>query len=214
MRKIKIGLLSLFLFGVWTYLVISHDVAVAANTSTEIGLSTLNIWFHELTDVHLELYVITDWLGLVPLIVCLSFAVFGFVQMISRRSLIQVDCDLILLGIYYLVVIFCYLLFEEFPVHYRPILINGRLEASYPSSTTLLVLCVMPTLIIQCRRRMKNINLIRWIEIITICFSVFMVVCRLISGVHWLCDIVGACLISYSLVNLYCASIECCDKKE
>lgn len=39
------------------------------------------------------------------------------------------------------------------PVNYRPVLIEGRLEASYPSSTTLLVVSVMPTLMFQAYRR-------------------------------------------------------------
>ena len=214
MRKCRIGLYFLLYFVLWTWCVIHCDVATVVNTSTEVGLSTLNFWFHELSGVHLEFYVITDWLGLVPLAVCLIFGMMGLVQLIGRRSLLKVDVDLILLGVYYLVVIVCYLGFEKVPVHYRPILIDGRLEASYPSSTTLLVMSVMPTLVIQCRRRINNKNLVQWIEMMTICFSVFMVVCRLISGVHWVCDIVGACLISTALIHLYCAAIEHWDKKE
>ncbi|MBQ5904294.1 MAG: phosphoesterase PA-phosphatase, partial [Clostridia bacterium] len=50
----------------------------------------------------------------------------------------------------------CYLLFEMVPVNFRPVLIEGRLEESYPSSTTLLVLSVMPTLAEQGNRRLKS----------------------------------------------------------
>ena len=73
-----------------------------------------------------------------------------------RKSLLKVDCDIIFLGIYYVIVIFSYLIFEMMPVNYRPILIEGFLEASYPSSTTLLVLFVMPTLIEQINRRSEK----------------------------------------------------------
>ena len=49
-----------------------------------------------------------------------------------------------------------YALFECVVVNYRPALIEGYLEASYPSSTTMLVTCVMPTAMINLRDRIKN----------------------------------------------------------
>ena len=63
----------------------------------------------------------------------------GFIQLVRRRSFFRVDIDIILLGIYYIIVILCYLVLKMIPINYRPVLIDGRLEASYPSSTTLLV---------------------------------------------------------------------------
>ena len=92
------------------------------------------------------IYTITDWLGLVPIFICLIFAGIGLAQLIQRKSLFRVDYDIIVLGIYYIIVIFGYLIFEMIPINYRPVLIDGFMEASYPSSTTLLVLSVMPTL--------------------------------------------------------------------
>ena len=105
----------------------------------------------------MAIYTITDWLGLVPIFVCMTFGGVGFVQLIKRKSLFKVDRDLIFLGIYYVAVIFGYLIFEMIPINYRPILIDGMLEASYPSSTTLLVLSVMPTLVYQVNRRSINL---------------------------------------------------------
>ena len=58
----------------------------------------------------------------------------------KRKSLLKVDYDIILLGVYYILIILAYLMFEIIPINYRPILINGVMESSYPSSTTLLVL--------------------------------------------------------------------------
>ena len=82
-------------------------------------------------------------------------------------------------------------------------LINSFMEASYPSSTTLLVLSVMPTLAFQCNQRLKSITLKRFITIFTIAFTLFVVVGRLISGVHWLTDIIGSCLLSAGLFYTY-----------
>ena len=154
------------------------------------------------------IYNITDWMGLVPVFICMGFGAVGLVQLIRRRSLLKVDCDILFLGIYYVIVIACYLAFEMIPVNYRPILINGYLEASYPSSTTLLVLSVMPTLVFQAGRRMKDGMVKKSVYIMAVCFSVFMVAGRLISGVHWFTDIVGGILLSAGLFNLYKSAVE------
>ena len=94
-------------------------------------------------------------------------------------------------------------MFEMIPINYRPILIDGRLEASYPSSTTLLVLSVMPTLMLQADRRIKRSFLKRIINTVAVAFSLFMAIGRLISGVHWLTDIIGSILLSFGLFLIY-----------
>ena len=117
------------------------------------------------------------------------------------------DYDILVLGIYYIVVILGYLIFEMIPINYRPILIEGFLEASYPSSTTLLVLSVMPTLRFQVNRRRNNSVIKRVVSICTILFSIFMVIGRLIAGVHWFTDIVGGILLSTGLFYIYKAVV-------
>ena len=149
------------------------------------------------------IYTITDWLGLVPIIICMCFGVLGIVQLVKRRSLLKVDSDIVLLGAYYVVVILGYLLFEMVPINYRPILIDGNLEASYPSSTALLVLSVMPTLKYQIDRRIVNPVTRKAISVFVIVFSAFMVIGRLIAGVHWITDIIGSVFFSSGLFMIY-----------
>ena len=108
-----------------------------------------------------------------------------------------------------MIVILSYLLFEKLPINYRPILIEGRMEVSYPSSTTLLVLCVMPTLNFQLDQRMKKHLIKEVIKTLSIVFSFFMVIGRLISGVHWFSDIVGSLMLSLSLFYLYKGIVYC-----
>ena len=121
----------------------------------------------------------------------------------KRKSLMKVDYDLIVLGIYYIVVILSYLLFEKIPINYRPILIDGRMEVSYPSSTTLLVLSVMLSLYEQVNRRVVNIQLKNIINICIVIFTIFMIGGRLLSGVHWFSDIIGSIFISLGYYFLY-----------
>ena len=190
------------------------DVKQAPPKGMNVGFATFNTWFHGVTGVHMSVYYITDWLGLVPLFVCMIFGGVGLVQLIKRKSLFKVDFDIILLGVYYGIVIAGYLIFEMIPINYRPILIEGLLEASYPSSTTLLVLSVMPTLIFQTNRRMKSVVIQKVICILSAIFSAFMVIGRLLSGVHWFTDIVGAVLLSAGLFYLYKAGVLLCEKEE
>ena len=202
-RTLLLSMLFLLAFVIWSVLIQTVDVRPVGVNSTDIGFAFVNTRFHSLTGVDFMLYNITDWLGLVPLAVCIAFGILGFIQLIKRKSLFKVDADIIILGVYYVTVILCYLVFEMIPINYRPVLINGFAEASYPSSTTLLVLSVMPTLVFQIKHRMKNIKLQRIITVITLAFCIFMVVGRLVSGVHWLTDIIGSVLLSAGLFYAY-----------
>ena len=166
-RVLFIGSILVVAFAVWTALIQIVDVQPIGQNGTDIGFASFNRWFHKLTGVHMTIYTITDWLGLIPLFVCMIFGVIGMVQLIKRRSLFKVDYDIIFLGIYYIIVILGYLVFEMIPINYRPILIEGFMEASYPSSTTLLVLSVMPTLIFQVNLRLKNVSVKKMICILT-----------------------------------------------
>ena len=133
--------------------------------------------------------------------------------LIQRKSLFKVDYDIVVLGVYYIIVIFGYLIFEIIPINYRPILIDGFMEASYPSSTTLLVLSVMPTLWFQAKRRMKNEAFLKCVCVFSVLFSIFMVVGRTVAGVHWLTDIMGSILLSTGLFLLYRAIVIIIDER-
>ena len=203
----KTGMWSLLLFGIFTALIQTIDVQVAGETGREVGLATINTCVHRITGVHMQLYTVTDWLGLVPVGVCLLFGGLGMAQLLQRKSVLKVDSDIILLGVYYVLVILAYLIFEQIPVNYRPVFIEGRLETSYPSSTTLLVLSVMPTLVFQIPRRLRNRRLQPWLTRLVMVFSLFMVLGRLVSGVHWLTDIIGSVFLSLGLFRCYQAAV-------
>ena len=207
------GVSFLISFLLWTALIRCVDVQAAGPNGTKVGFAAFNLWFHKLTGVHMTAYTITDWLGLVPIAVCLGFGVVGVFQLIRKRSLLRVDPDIILLGLYYILVILGYLVFEMVPINYRPILIGGVLEASYPSSTTLLVLSVMPTLKFQLDRRVEKPIVRNVTGIFVIAFSAFMVIGRLISGVHWATDIIGAVFLSRGLFLLYRYAVDAADRR-
>ena len=100
-KSLLFGALYLIVFVVWTLLIQIVDVQPVGQNGTDIGFATINCYFHKLTGVHMVIYTITDWLGLVPIFICLIFAGIGLTQLIQRKSLFRVDYDIIVLGIYY-----------------------------------------------------------------------------------------------------------------
>ena len=207
MKRIRksfiVSMCLLTAFVLWTVAIYFVDVRAIGPQGSSVGFAGINGFVHNLMGVHWGLYNITDWLGLVPIFVCMGFGILGLVQWIKRKSICKVDHDILILGGFYIITIAAYLLFESVVINYRPELINGYLEASYPSSTTLLVMCVMPTAVMQFNSRIKN-KVLRNIVVVTIiAFIAFMVIGRLVSGVHWFTDIVGGALLSAGLVTMY-----------
>ncbi len=202
-RTLYTAICTLAVFVLWTIAIQFIDVKAIGPQNSSVGFTTLNQFVHNLTGVNMSLYTITDWLGLVPLGFALGFALVGFIQLIKRKHILKVDFNILALGGFYIVVFAMYIFFELFVVNYRPILINGILEASYPSSTTMLVMCIMPTSIMQFNNRIKNKTLKKLISVSIIVFILFMVIGRILSGVHWITDIIGGAMLSCGLVMLY-----------
>ena len=199
-------LLAAFLL--WTAAVLLIDLQPIGPNGSVVGFAALNSFVHRLTGVHMALYTLTDWLSIIPPLFLAGFALLGLAQWVKRKSLLKVDRSILVLGGFYLVVLAAYAFFEVFAVNYRPVLIEGVPEVSYPSSTTMLVMCVMPTALLQLRARMKAGAARKWICAAITVFTIFMVGGRLISGVHWFTDIVGGALLSAGLVTMYYALSE------
>ena len=206
-KNFCIAICMLIAFVMWTVAIRFVDVQAIGPQESSVGFATINQFVHNLTGVNMSLYTITDWLGLVPLMFVMGFGTLGLIQWIKRKHLLKVDYSILVLGGFYIVVMAAYVLFEVLVINYRPVLINGILEASYPSSTTMLVMCVMPTAIMQFDTRIKNDVLKRCVTYAITAFIVFMVIGRLVSGVHWFTDIIGGALFSTGLVLMHRAII-------
>ena len=204
----SLSLVLLLMFLLWTVAITTMDVRPIGPDGSLVGFAGLNGFVHRLTGVHMALYVLTDWLSLIPVLVILGFGILGLVQWIRRKSLWKVDHSILVLGGFYGVTGAVYLFFEKVVVNYRPVLMEGVQEASYPSSTTVLVICVMSTACLQLRERMRNTPFRKGLLILIGAFTGFMVLGRLLSGVHWVTDIIGGILLSFGLVAMYAATTE------
>ena len=203
----------LLLFVLYTAAVLTVNVQPIGPQGSFVGFAKINQYFQTLFGVNMQLYHITDWLSIAALFIMLGFAMQGLLQLIKRKRLRYVDYNILVLGGFYVLVFSVYLFFELYVVNYRPVLIDGILEASYPSSTTMLILCVMPTAVMQFQRLILNKRVRTVVNTFCGIYAGFMVAGRILSGVHWFTDILGGMLLRAALVMLYYAVIQLADGK-
>ena len=187
------GLFVLFI--VYTILVATVDVQPVGPQKSNIGFATINMAMFQSLGQSQFWYTLTKYLGILAILVVLGFGVIGLIQMIRRKNFFLTDMEILVLGGFYVVMGIFYVLFEKVVVNYRPILEEGNLEASYPSSHTMLVCCF--------NRLIKNQTLCLLADIAAVAIIALMVMGRLLSGVHWFTDIIGGVIISAALVMLY-----------
>ncbi len=198
-----LSLSFLLLFAVLIIILKTVDVAAVGPMQSEIGLSHINVGFKELVGTDRTFYDMTEYLGIVAILAAVFFAFFGVYRLIKCKKLKLVDKDLYLLASVYVIVAIVYIFFEKCIVNYRPVTVGGALEASFPSSHTMLAVTVMLTTAEQALRRIKNHRLALMASIACCVAAAVTAVFRALSGVHWLTDIIGGVLISLAIFFAY-----------
>lgn len=203
-NKIILINISLILLAiVFTILVKTVDVQAVGVNGTKLGFATFNKAVFEAIGENKIWYNITDYLGIIAILMSLTYVVIGMVQLVKRKNIFKVDKEIITLGIFYVAVVILYVFFEKFIVNYRPVLIDGILEASYPSSHTLLIICLCGSSVIM-NKKMYNNKAVNIMNVLSIIIAFVTVIGRLLSGVHWATDIIGGIFISIALLaNFY-----------
>ncbi len=203
------GLLGL-LAVLFTVLVRTVDRAAIGPADTSVGFARLNHAMAETIGTNGVWYAVTEWLGILALLVAGGFAVLGLVQWLTRKCLKKVDRPILALGGLYAATIVLYVFFEKIAINCRPILTEGSQhpEASFPSSHTVMVCVIMGSAAIVLRRYVKKVSLLRAIEAGCLLVTVVTVVGRLLSGAHWLTDILGGLLYAAALLAAFSAAAE------
>ena len=195
------SLLTIFAI-VYTLLVKFVDVKSIGPNNSKVGFSSINASFRDLVKSNMTIYKISEYLGYLLLLIVVVYGVLGLIQLIKRKSIKKVDKDIIILGCFYVLVLAVYVLFEKCIINYRPIIIDNVLEASYPSSHTILSLCIGISSLMVSRNYLTG----KWLKIsniITLSLMVLVLLGRTISGVHWISDIIGGIIISFTLIMYF-----------
>lgn len=205
-KNIITSITMIILAVIYTILVKIIDVAPIGPNNSEVGFSKINGFFHNLLGSNMTIYKITEILGIIPLLMAGIYAIIGLVELIKRKSLTKVDYEIYALAGLYVVVLGLYIFFEKCIINYRPILIDGVLEASYPSSHTLMALCICGSSIIV-NKRIFHKKIFNLENKLSIFLMITIILGRFISGVHWFSDIIGAIFISLALLSSFYTAI-------
>ena len=192
------------------------DVAPIGPEGTSVGLSSLNREVSETVGVNMTWYTITEILGYGAIAVAAFFAVLGAVQWIRRGNLKYVDRGILALAGIYILLGILYVFFEKVIINYRPVILPGEEhpEASFPSSHTMLACVIFGSAGILADRLLRSGAFQTVLQILCGILIFVTVFGRMISGVHWFTDIVGALLFSSALLMLYSAMIMKSRKKK
>ncbi len=196
--SILLGIVSI----IYTIMLKTIDVKPIGPYHTKVGFATINNFVHIHLPKNMIWYNITKYLGYLTFILIIYYAIIGLKQLIKNKSLKKVDKKILLLGAFYVLVGIVYIIFEKVIINYRPVLMEGELEASFPSSHTMLALCVCASSLIMSKYYIKSEKAKQILDIVTWVVMVVLVIGRLISGVHWLTDIIGGIIISGFLLSI------------
>ena len=201
-RNIILSIIMTLFTGVYVYLVKTVDVKAIGPNKSSVGFSKINKAFIDLVGSNMTIYKLTEIVGLIVLLIVGIYGLIGLIQLIKRKSLLKIDREIISLGVLYVLMLMVYVFFEKFIINYRPIIIDGELEASFPSSHTVLSICICISSLIVSKKYVpkKYINLTTFI---TVLLLTIVFLGRTISGVHWISDILGGIIISLTLLMYF-----------
>ena len=214
--KIKKNFLaySLFLFAaffafiavLWTV-----DIDFIAPDKSIVGLSHINSEVAKALPFSQIFYVFSEILGYIAIAAAGCFAVIGFVQLVRNKSFFKVDSRIYLLGFLYILLAVVYFIFEIFVLNVRPVVMPGETvpEASFPSTHTVLAVVLFGSASFVIGDYISD-STVRTIVGATLNFlAIATVAARILSGVHWITDIVAGLLLGTALLCLFIAFSDC-----
>ena len=180
-----------------------HELAEQPGGTYSIGFGGLNLPVSEKIGFKPTMYKASSYAGYLCLAAALCMAGYAAYQWIRTRSLRKIEKPLLLLmGVFALFVV-VYVVFEKLSLNVRPFALDGEIEASYPSTHTLFGSLLMGAVFLC----LKRISLPKGLKTAGMVFcaavGVLTVAFRLLSGVHWLTDILGGLLLSAAVLALY-----------
>ena len=210
----RISIWLLVIAVIYTVLVKYVDVKAIGPSSTKVGFAMMNKWFNELIGYNSMFYKISKYAGVIPFGFCAYYGLMGLIELIKKKSFKKVNYRYYILACFYAIFVALYFFFEKVIINYRPVIVDGAIEASYPSTHTLLAICLCGTSLIVSKLLIKNETIRKLFDIAAWILMIVIVVARLISGVHWLSDIFGGIIISLTYLSFFKLSLIRMEEKE
>lgn len=202
-KRLIVGFLFLLLFIGFTYLVKTVDVQNVGQQNSSLGFASLNLLFNGIIGYNDGLYKLSNYIGYCSFMICAVYGSIGLIQLFKRKNVFKVDKEIVLLGFLYVTILVLKIVFDKLIIiNYRPFIIDGTLESSFPSSHTVMALVVSGSAIIINKKKYNNL-IARIGNYICFVLMVLIILTRVLSGVHWCTDIIGSIILSFSLLLIY-----------
>lgn len=198
--------IAITIFIGFTGLIMGADVEAIGPNGSKVGFATMNKAVNKLVnnDYVILWNVISDIILYFNLLMALGVGFFLMYQWGKKRSLFKVDKELLIYIITFFLLISFWIIFDYFiVVNYRPVLIDGELESSYPSTHVMVVTFVSGagTLLINKYAKIRNIEYVSLF--IAVLFVSLTLVSRVLSGEHWMSDAIGGFILGMTLILVY-----------
>lgn len=201
-KRLLFGILLLILFIIFTVLVKTVDVKATGVASVKVGFSTINGFLAKAFPYNEIFHKLSDYVGYLAFLICAVYGTIGLIQLITRRNVLKVDEEILLLGFLYVTTLILKIVFDIFVVNYRPVIIGGELKSSYPSSHTFMALITSISSIVINKKKYNN-KITKITNYLCTVLAFLIIITRIMSGVHWMSDIVGSVILSFALVFIY-----------
>lgn len=196
---------STFVFTILTCII---DRRAIGPNDTKVGFALINGSFSKAIETHPAWDTFTDILLVIAILAAVSFVVLGVMELIKSKNIFRVDPLILEMAVLYVVVIILYIIFNHVPINYRPVLAEGEteLETSYPSTHVLVICTILGSAMVAWSRirlfkeRKQLLEIMKIASVVVICLGI---AGRMISGVHWMTDIIAGCLMSATLISAY-----------
>lgn len=190
-------------FIIFTFLVKSVDVQPIGPNGSIVGFATINSKISTLLGYNDTFFALSEILGYIGIATVIIFVLFGIMQLFIKKGFSKVDKDLYVLYGLYIFVLGLYILFEALTINYRPVILSEGLEPSYPSTHTMMSISYIGAAIIEFSARLKKERTKK--IVVTLCTTdgLGLIVCRVLSGVHWITDIFAGILIASACFLLF-----------
>lgn len=191
------------------------DVRPVGPVMSEVGFGTTNSTIFTSITPEKNWLTVSNIMIAAIIVAGVLFASLGFVQLIKRKSFKKVDWQIKMLGLTYILMLGVYVFFEKICVfNYRPVLIDGNLEPSFPSSHTLFATTIALTVMMILPSYIKSKAICLVLDVILAAMVFITANGRIAGGVHWTSDVIGGLLYGAFLGSLYYCLMKLGKKKD